>query len=69
MENLTIKTTGDAFWDKIAGLVVDEVGVVSGSPNTDGKQFYNAIFPNYGEVTWIPANVCTVIESQPDAES
>ena len=63
MANLTIKTTGDAFWDKIAGLVANEVGVVSGSPFTDGKQFYNAVFPNYGEVTWIPSNACEVTES------
>jgi hypothetical protein len=62
MCNLTIKTTNNAFWDKIAGLVANEVGVVSGSPFTDGKQFYNAVFPNYGEVTWIPESVCTVTE-------
>jgi hypothetical protein len=63
MSKLTLNTTGDEFWDRIAGLVNGEQGEVTGSPYTDGKQFYNAVFPNYGEVTWIPASVCTVTES------
>jgi hypothetical protein len=62
MYNLTIKTTGDEFWDRIAGLVGTESGEVTGSPFTDGKQFYNAVFPNYGEITWIPEHVCNIIE-------
>jgi hypothetical protein len=62
MFNLTLNTTGNEFWDRIAGLVAGETGTVTGSPFTDGKQFYNAIFPNYGEVTWIPDTVCTVTE-------
>jgi hypothetical protein len=66
MFKLALKTTGDEFWDKIAGLVNGESGEVTGSPYTDGKQFYNAVFPNYGEVTWIPAAVATVTET-PDA--
>jgi hypothetical protein len=59
---LTLNTTGDTFWDRIAGLVGSESGEVTGSPYTDGKQFYCALFPNYGEVTWIPAVCCTVTE-------
>lgn len=63
MFNLTLKTTGNELFDRIAGLVQGEVGEVTGSPYTDGKQFYNAIFPNYGEVTWIPAECCTITEA------
>jgi len=62
MKLLTINTTGDEFWDRISGLVSKEQGEVTGSPYTDGKQYYNAIFPAYGEVTWIPAAVATVTE-------
>jgi hypothetical protein len=62
MKTLTINPTGDEFWDKIAGLVRSEAGEVTGSPFTDGKQFYCAIFPSYGEVTWIPFAVATVTE-------
>jgi hypothetical protein len=62
MSKLTIKTTGEELFDRIAGLVNGESGEVTGSPFTDGKQFYNAIFQNYGEVTWIPAAVATVTE-------
>ena len=62
MYSLTIKTTGDEFWDRVASLVAGEVGEVVGSPVTDGKQFYNAVFPNYGEVTWIPAEVAELTE-------
>jgi hypothetical protein len=60
MLKLTINITGDKFWDRIAGLVNGEQGEVTGSPYTDGKQFYNAVFPNYGEVTWIPSAVATI---------
>jgi hypothetical protein len=59
---LTLNTTGDEFWDRIAGLVGSEQGEVTGSPFTDGKQFYNAVFAGYGEVTWIPEYVCTITE-------
>lgn len=70
MKTLTIKTSGDEFWDRIAGLVGNESGEVTGSPFTDGKQFYNALFPNYGEVTWIPDTACTVTEvPDPDPNS
>ena len=62
MKTLTLKTTGSEFWDRIAGLVGSEAGEVTGSPFTDGKQFYNAIFAGYGEVTWIPADCCEVTE-------
>jgi len=62
MKTITIKLSGDEFWDRIAGLVNGESGQVTGSPFTDGKQFYNAVFPNYGEVTWIPESVATVTE-------
>jgi hypothetical protein len=62
MFKLTLNTTGDEFWDKIASLVGNEAGEVTGSPFTDGKQFYCATFSGYGEVTWIPESVCTVTE-------
>jgi hypothetical protein len=62
MFKLTLNTTGDTFWDRIAGLVGSEAGEVTGSPFTDEHQFYNAVFPNYGEVTWIPEAVCTITE-------
>jgi hypothetical protein len=67
MSKLTLKTTGNELFDRIAGLVGGESGEVTGSPFTDGKQFYNAIFPNYGEVTWIPAAVATVTEVPDEA--
>jgi hypothetical protein len=63
MFKLTLKTTGNELYDRIAGLVGSEAGEVTGSPFTDGKQFYNAVFPNYGEVTWIPESVCTITET------
>ncbi|NBZ96936.1 MAG: hypothetical protein EBR40_11025 [Proteobacteria bacterium] len=62
MFKIILKTSGDEFWDRIAGILGGETGEVTGSPYTDGKQFYNAVFPNYGEVTWIPDTACTVIE-------
>jgi len=62
MLKITLNTTGDEFWDRIAGLVNGEPGEVTGSPYTDGKQFYNAVFPAYGEVTWIPESACTATE-------
>jgi hypothetical protein len=62
MSKLTLNITGDEFWDRIASLVGSESGEVTGSPYTGGKQFYNAIFAGYGEVTWIPAECCTVTE-------
>jgi hypothetical protein len=67
MSNLTLKTTGNELFDRIAGLVAGESGEVTGSPYTDGKQFYNAIFPAYGEVTWIPESACTVTEFPDEA--
>jgi hypothetical protein len=67
MLKLTLNTTGDEFWDRIAGLVNGESGEVTGSPYTDGKQFYNAIFPAYGEVTWIPESACTITEVTDEA--
>jgi hypothetical protein len=66
MQTLTLKTTGNDLYDRIAGLVGGESGEVTGSPFTDGKQFYNAVFQGYGEVTWIPAECCIVTEV-PDA--
>jgi hypothetical protein len=66
---LNLNITGDEFWDRIAGLVGNEAGEVTGSPFTDGKQFYNAVFAGYGEVTWIPAVCCTVTESEEPAQS
>lgn len=68
MQTLTLKITGDEFWDRIAGLVGNESGEVTGSPFTDGKQYYNCLFPGYGEVTWIPAECCEVAESTEAAE-
>jgi hypothetical protein len=62
MSNLTLKTTGDEFWDRVAALVAGESGEVVGSPVTDGKQFYNAVFASYGEVTWIPAECAEISE-------
>lgn len=67
MSSLTLKTTGDELFDRIADLVGSEAGEVTGSPFTDGKQFYNAIFPNYGEVTWIPAECCTITDVPDEA--
>ena len=70
MFKLTLNTTGDEFWDRIASLVGSESGEVTGSPYTDGKQFYCATFSGYGEVTWIPAECCTVTEiSDPSAQT
>lgn len=68
MQTLTLKITGNEFWDRIAGLVGNESGEVTGSPFTDGKQFYSALFPGYGEATWIPAECCEVTESTESAE-
>jgi hypothetical protein len=68
MKTLTLKTTGNATYDRIAGLVGSEAGEVTGSPFTDGKQFYNANFSGYGEVTWIPAECCEVTEAQEATE-
>lgn len=62
MKTLTLKVTGHEFWDRIASLVGSESGQVTGSPFTDGKQYYNCLFPSYGEVTWIPAECCEVTE-------
>ena len=67
MQTLTLKVTGNELFDRIAGLISGESGEVTGSPYTDGKQFYNAIFPAYGEVTWIPAECCTVTEAPDEA--
>jgi len=64
MEKLTLKITGNELYDRIAGLVGNEAGEVTGSPNTGGKQFYNAVFAGYGEVTWIPAECCIVTETE-----
>jgi hypothetical protein len=70
MTTLTLKTTGNDLYDRIAGLLNGEAGEVTGSPYTDGKQFYCATFPNYGEVTWIPAECCTITEvSDPESAS
>jgi hypothetical protein len=69
MPSLTLKTTGNELYDRIAVLVDGEAGEVTGSPFTGGKQFYNAIFANYGEVTWIPAECCTITESEEPAQS
>jgi hypothetical protein len=63
MSQITIKTTGDELWDRITGLVNGESGEIVGSPLTNGNQFYNAVFPNYGEVTWIPAECAEISES------
>jgi len=62
MQTLTLRITGNSLYDRIAGLVNGESGEVTGSFTTDGEQFYNAVFPSYGEVTWIPASCCEVIE-------
>jgi len=67
MQTLTLKTSGDTFWDRITGLVNGETGAVSGAFTTDGNQFYNAIFPNYGEVTHIPSAACNVVDT-PDPQ-
>ena len=63
MFSLTLTVTGNELYDRIAGLVQGESGEVTGSPFTGGKQFYNALFQNYGEVTWIPASCCTITEA------
>lgn len=62
MTTLTIKVTGNELFDRISGLIGSEIGEVTGSPFTGGKQFYNALFPSYGEVTWIPSECCVVTE-------
>jgi|688.fasta_scaffold1044637_1 hypothetical protein len=68
MFKLILKTTGNELFDRIAGLVGSEAGEVTGSPFTGGKQFYCATFSGYGEVTWIPAECCTVTEiSEPNS--
>ena len=64
MTTLTLKTTGNELFDRIAGLLDGESGEVTGSPYTDGKQFYNAIFAGYGEVSWIPAECCDGIDPE-----
>jgi hypothetical protein len=64
MKTLTILKTGNDLYDRIAGLVGNEAGEVTGSPFTDGKQFYCATFQGYGEVTWIPAECCTITETE-----
>lgn len=69
MFKLILKTTGNALFDRIAGLVAGEAGEITGSPFTGGGQFYNAIFAGYGEVTWIPAECCEVTESEDSASS
>jgi hypothetical protein len=63
MFKIVLKITGNKLYDRIAGLVQGEVGEVTGSPYTDGKQFYNAIFTSYGEVSWIPDECCTITEA------
>jgi hypothetical protein len=63
MMKLTIRVTGNELWDRIAGLVNGEAGEIVGSPLTNGNQFYNAVFPNYGEVTWIPAKCAELSEN------
>jgi hypothetical protein len=68
MQTLTLKVTGNDLYDRIAGLVGNEAGKVTGAFTTDGKQYFNANFPNYGEVTWIPEECCTITEA-PDPES
>ena len=61
MMTLTLKTTGDTYWDRVAALLNDEVGAVSGEFVTDGATYFNAVFSLYGgEFSWIPAAVCTV---------
>lgn len=67
MKTITLKITGSEFWDRIAGLVGNGSGEVTGEPYTDGKQFYNALFANYGEVTWIPDEFCEITESNDNA--
>lgn len=60
---ITLKASGDEFWDRIANLVGSEEGIVTGSPDNEGLQFFNAIFPLYGEeVSWIPDSACSVAE-------
>lgn len=66
MFKIVLKVTGNELYDRIADLLDGEAGEVTGSPFTGGKQFYNAAFPSYGEVTWIPASCCTITEV-PDA--
>jgi hypothetical protein len=67
MYKLTLNTTGNEFWDRIAGLVNCEQGEVKGDFTTDGNRFYNAVFPAYGEVTWIPESVATITELPDEA--
>jgi hypothetical protein len=64
MQTLTLKLTGNDLYDRIAGLLDGESGEVTGAFTTDGKQYFNANFPNYGEVTWIPAECCIVTETE-----
>lgn len=64
MQTLTLKVTGNELYDRIAGLVQGEEGEVTGSPYTDGKQFYNAVFADYGEVAWIPSECCEITETE-----
>jgi len=63
MLKLILKATGNELFDRITVLVNGEEGKVTGSPITNGKQFYQAVFPIYGEeVCWIPSECCDVTE-------
>jgi hypothetical protein len=63
MKTLTLKTTGNEFWDVVAQRANGEVGVVNDEPFNETEQFYNAIFPTYGGVIWIPSECCDVVET------
>lgn len=66
MKTLTLKTTGNEFWDVVAQRANGEVGTVTDEPFNETEQFYSAIFPTFGGVIWIPADCCTITEV-PDA--
>lgn len=65
MKTLTLKATGNEFWDVVAQRSNGEVGVVTDEPLTANEQFYSAIFPTYGGVILIPSECCEVVEVEP----
>jgi hypothetical protein len=61
---LTILPNANPYWSRIATLLGNEQGEVSGSYETAGKKFHSAVFAIYGgEFSWIPAEFCKVVET------
>jgi len=61
---LTILSNANPYWSRIATLLGNEQGEVSGSYETAGTKFHSAVFAIYGgEFSWIPAEFCKVVET------